>query len=94
MVNIENNFIGKKIRKTCLCGQIEDMKYIYTCIVYDAKHEKIQYENIYGDDVKTIRKAYFKITLKRENKTWKMIIHGFPIGLIHCIMIYIVMEIN
>ena len=29
MVNIENSFRGKKIRKTCPCGQIEDMKHIY-----------------------------------------------------------------
>ena len=58
MVNIENNFRGKKIRKTCPCGQIEDMKHIYTCLIYNVKHQKIEYEEIYGEDSRTIRKVF------------------------------------
>ena len=30
MINIENNFRVNDIRKTCICGGIEDMKHIYS----------------------------------------------------------------
>ena len=58
MVNIENNFRGKKIRKTCPCGQIEDLKHIYICTVYNVKNENIEYENIYGEDLRKIREVF------------------------------------
>ena len=58
MVNIENNFRGKKIGKTCLCGNIEYMKHVYTCKLYITENEMIEYEEIYGEDVRTMRKVF------------------------------------
>ena len=72
MVNIENNFRGKKIRKTCPCGQIEDMKHIYTCTVYNIENEKIEYEKIYGEDVRKIRKVFGIFQTNFENREQNM----------------------
>ena len=58
MVNIENNFRGKNIRKKCFCGNIEDKKHIYSCKIFNIKDENIEYENIYGEDVRTIREVF------------------------------------
>ena len=58
MVNIENNFRGKNIRKKCFCGNIEDMKHIYSCKIFNIKDKNIEYENIYGEDIRTIREVY------------------------------------
>ena len=71
MVNIENNFKAKINRSDCLCGQIEDMKYIYICEIYEKEKEKIPYENIYEDDerkLKIINERFQRNLVKREQK--------------------------
>ena len=71
MVNIENNFKAKINRSACLCGQIEDMKHIYICEIYEKEKEKIPYENIYEDDerkLKIINERFQRNLVKREQK--------------------------
>ena len=58
MVKIENNFPGSNIRKNCICGQIEDMKHIYSCKIYNTENENNEYENIFGEDIRKMRKVY------------------------------------
>ena len=73
MVNIENNFRGKNIRKNCVCGSIEDMKHIYSCKIFNIKDKNIEYENIYGEDIRTIREVYqiFQKNLEKREQHLK-----------------------
>ena len=45
MINIENNFRGKMEKKTCICGEYEDMNHIYSCKI----------KMIFGNDVKQMK---------------------------------------
>ena len=56
MVNIENNFRSKMKTSTCPCGQIEDMKHIYICKIYEREEENITYEKIYEDDLRKMKR--------------------------------------
>ena len=73
MVNIENNFRGKNIKKNCICGNIEDMKHIYSCKIFNIKDKNIEYENIYGEDIRTIREVYqiFQKNLEKREQHLK-----------------------
>ena len=59
MIPIENNFPNQKQNKeeNCKsCGETEDMRHIYA---YNKSQENyIEYENIFGENVKMIRKVY------------------------------------
>ena len=72
MINIEDNFRGNNIRKTCICGGIEDMKHIYSCKIYSTEKEKIEYEYIYGEDIRKIRKVYQIFRKNYEMREQKM----------------------
>ena len=53
MVIIPSNFPnGKEIEK-CHCGQIEDMKHIYQCNLWNKENEmtKPKYEQIFSDNI-------------------------------------------
>ena len=56
MVNIENNFPLKITRSNCSCGQIEDMKHIYICKIYEKEETYIPYEKIYKDDARKMKR--------------------------------------
>ena len=74
MVKIENNFPGNMNDKsTCLCGQIEDMKHIYSCKIYNTENENEDenFEKIFENDVRKVKKIYEKfkkILEKREQE--------------------------
>ena len=71
MVNIENNFKAKINQSACLCGQIEDMKHIYVCEIYENEKENVPYENIYEDDVRKMKKInerFQRNLIKRKQK--------------------------
>ena len=72
MINIEDNFRGNNIRKTCICGGIEDMKHIYSCKIYSTEKEKIEYEYVYGEDIRKIRKVYQIFRKNYEMREQKM----------------------
>ena len=72
MVNIENNFRGNNIRRNCICGQVEDMKHIYLCKIYSTEKEKIEYENIFWEDIRKIRKVYQIFRTNYEMREQKM----------------------
>ena len=61
---------AKNIKRICFSGNIEDIKHIYSCKIYNVKKAKIEYENIYGEDVRKEEKflRHFRITLERELK--------------------------
>ena len=60
MIPIESNFPNKhqnEQEKCQKCGEIENMKHIYdTC--NKSKENIVEYENIFGENVKKIRKVY------------------------------------
>ena len=59
MIPIESNFPNKhqnKEEKCQKCGEIENMKHIYTC--NNIQENILEYENIFGENVKKIRKVY------------------------------------
>ena len=39
MIKTENNFHGKMNKTTCICGELEDMKHIYSCKIYNIENE-------------------------------------------------------
>ena len=43
---------AKNIKRICFSGNIEDIKHIYSCKIFNVKKEKIEYENIYGENVR------------------------------------------
>ena len=51
MIQIENNFLGKNDEKLCRCGQKEDMKHIYYCKNWNSEEVKINYEEIFEDNI-------------------------------------------
>ena len=51
MIQIENNFLGKNDEKLCRCGQKEDMKHIYYCKNLNSEEVKINYEEIFEDNI-------------------------------------------
>ena len=68
MLNIENNFRSKMKRSTCSCGQIEDMKHIYICKIYEREEENITYEKIYEDDLRKMKRLNERFHWKKDNK--------------------------
>ena len=54
-------------RSACPCGQIEDMKHIYICEIYEKEAEKIPFEKIYEDDIRKIKRFQDNLE-KREQK--------------------------
>ena len=55
MINIENNFRGKMEKKTCICGEYEDMNHIYSCKIKNSQIEKVPYKMIFGNDIKQMK---------------------------------------
>ena len=96
MIKIENNFHGKRNKTTCICGELEDMKHIYSCKIYNIENEdELYYENIFGDDLKKMKKIYekFKINFEKrgnENNLPRILDKVDPLYSNHCSA----MEIN
>ena len=69
MIKTENNFHGKMNKTTCICGELEDMKHIYSCKIYNIENEdELYYENIFGDDLKKMKKIYEKFKTNFEKR--------------------------
>ena len=49
---------AKNIKRICFSGNIEDIKHICSCKIFNVKKEKIEYENIYGEDVRKVFKMF------------------------------------
>ena len=45
----------------------EIMEHLYTC-KWDQKNNEIKYENIFGDNMKKMKKVYNQFRLKYENR--------------------------
>ena len=62
MIRINDNYPENTNKSVCLCGNIEDMKHIYSCKIYDNENEREneKYENIFENDVRKIKKIYEK----------------------------------
>ena len=52
MIEIDFNFKNGKSEKFCVCGEIENMKHIYTCKIMNPETPKVQYDGIFEDDVR------------------------------------------
>ena len=71
MIPIEANFPNKNQKKgeRCeKCGEIEDMSHVYTCDT--CQGNKMEYENIFGENTKMIRKVYEIFKTNYENKEY------------------------
>ena len=51
MIEIEYNFPEKNKEKLCRCGYKEDMKHIYYCKNLNSEDAKIQYEEIFENNI-------------------------------------------
>ena len=48
------------------------MKHIYSCKIYNTEKEIIEYENIFGEDIRKIRKDYQIFRTNYEMREQKM----------------------
>ena len=70
---INNNFPENTNKSTCLCGKIEDMKHIYCCKIYNNENEEEEqeYEKIFENNVRNIKKIYEKFKKNFEKREQK-----------------------
>ena len=90
MTPIPANFSSKKTEHICVCGETEDMKHIYVCQYWNTTDENVDYDLIFTDNMKQLKKVYNRfvqsyknrenyITEKEENgKTKDIITHVIP----------------
>ena len=57
MIFIPENVSSKKTEYTCVCGETEDMRHIYVCTHWNTTNEIVDYDLIFRDNVKQLRKA-------------------------------------
>ena len=70
MIQIPTNFPSKYENKNenCLiCGKKEIMEHLYSC-KWDQKNNETKYENIFGNNVKKMKKVYNQFRQKYENR--------------------------
>jgi hypothetical protein len=51
MVALPNNFSREKTKKSCICGNIENMEHVYLCTNLNKEKANIPYDSIFKDDV-------------------------------------------
>ena len=58
MTNIPSNFkTGKNMKViNCICGEKENMIHVYNCLKLNSKEPETNFEKIFGDNLKEIRK--------------------------------------
>ena len=68
MVQIPDNFPKSEVKTKCFCGEIEDMKHIYTCNILNEGMS--QNENIFNGTINQQTKIFHKFEeiLRREKK--------------------------
>ena len=71
MVPIPYNFPVKQSEISCLCGQTENMKHIYSCNYLNVENEEITYEKIFEDNVKHQKKVYERFKQSFETREMK-----------------------
>ena len=70
MINIPTNFPSrnKNLDENCeICGEKENMKHLYVC-KWSKEINNIEYENIFGNNLKKMKKIYSQFKLKYENR--------------------------
>ena len=70
MTTIPNNYLQKRQKLKCVCGEDEEMEHIYQCkILNKNKKTEIRYEEIYGNNLyKQIEiMKIFEVNLERRN---------------------------
>ena len=55
MIRIDFNFKNGKSEKLCICGEIEDMRHIYTCNILNPETPKIPFDKIFENDVRKLK---------------------------------------
>ena len=91
MIDIEFNFPKNKISKTlCCCGEVENMKHIYSCKILNQESIKTSFEEIFNDDVRKQKNIY-----ERFKNNFDKRLQGiqYPVDPLHT-DICAVMEIN
>ena len=70
MIIIPTNFPSKNLNQNenCrICGVRETMDHLYSC-KWDQENNKIKYENIFGDNLKTMKTVYNQFKSKYEKR--------------------------
>ena len=70
MIQIPYNFPAKNrnIDEKCqICGERETMKHIYIC-KWDNENNNIEYEEIFGNHMKKMKKVFTQFKVKYENR--------------------------
>ena len=68
MLDIPQNFPGKNIQNTCVCGETEEMIHIYNCEMLKESETNLPYEKIFNGSMKQQIEVYniFKENLDRR----------------------------
>ena len=80
MIKLPTNFPTRNqiIDENCeICGERENMKHLYEC-KWSQENNNIEYENIFGNNLKKMRKVYSQFKLKYENRDDKRKYPGDP----------------
>ena len=69
MVNIAANFTSKSETK-CECGQLENMKHIYECKMYNKENPEIEFNKIYNGNLNEQKMVFnkFKQNMQKREK--------------------------
>ena len=69
MVQIPDNFPKSETKTKCFCGDIEDMKHIFTCnILNNGINQSEKYENIFNGTISQQTKIFHKFEENMENR--------------------------
>ena len=69
MVQIPDNFSKSELITKCFCGEIEDMKHIYTCnILNEGMSQNEKYENIFNGIIDQQTKIFHKFEENMEKR--------------------------
>ena len=91
MIDIEFNFPKNKISKTlCCCGEVENMKHLYSCKILNQESIKTSFEEIFNDDVRKQKNIYERFKNNFDKRLQGIQNHVDPLHNDNCA----VMEIN
>ena len=68
MVSILENFPNTQTGNICSCRQIESMRHIYICKNLNIENEKISYEKIFDENVRSQKKVYERFKQNFETR--------------------------
>ena len=68
MIYLPENFPLKQKTTNCACGDLEDMRHVYTCTYWNTEKEEIEYDRIFTDNISQLAKVYKRFQQNYQKK--------------------------